>query len=131
MALQNVSRYIRPQRWIRYDPAAVMDSLIAAKTAGGILRGLPYLPQWIAQVHEEQLRLEAVGTSRIEGAEFTQREQDEALAPESATRYDLTHSQRQLRAAEFAYRWLRSSLEVLAYFRRIYYRSDGAVPVSS
>ena len=108
MALQNVSRYIRPQRWIRYDPAAVMDSLIAAKTAGGILRGLPYLPQWIAQVHEEQLRLEAVGTSRIEGAEFTQREQDEALAPESATRYDLTHSQRQLRAAEFAYRWLRS-----------------------
>ena len=54
------------------------------------------------------MRLEAVGTSRIEGAEFTQREQDEALAPESAGRYDLTHSQRQLRAAESTYRWLRS-----------------------
>ena len=100
MTSANISRYLRPQQWARYDAAAVMDPLIAAKTAAGILRGLPYLPQWIAQVHEEQLRLEAVGTSRIEGAEFTQREQDEALAPESATRRDLTHSQRQLRAAE-------------------------------
>ena len=108
MTSANVSRYLRPQRWIRYDAAAVMDSLIAAKTAAGILRGLPYLPQWIAQVHEEQLRLEAVGTSRIEGAEFSQREQDEALAPDPIVRYDLTHSQRQLRAAEAAYRWLRS-----------------------
>ena len=108
MTSENVSLYFRPHRWIRYDAAAIMDALIAAKTAAGILRGLPYLPQWIAQVHEEQLRLEAVGTSRIEGAEFTQREQDEALAPESATRYDLTHSQRQLRAAEATYRWLRS-----------------------
>ena len=108
MTSQNVSRYQRPQRWLRYDPAAIMEPLIAAKTAAGILRGLPYLPQWIAQVHEEQLRLEAVGTSRIEGAEFSQREQDEALAPESATRHDLTHSQRQLRAAEVTYRWLRS-----------------------
>ena len=85
-----------------------MDPLIAAKTAAGILSGLPYLPQWIEQVHEEQLRLEAVGTSRIEGAEFSQREQDEALAPESITRSDLTHSQRQLRAAESTYRWLGS-----------------------
>ena len=104
----SMSRYLAPQRWIRYDAAAVMDPLIAAKTAAGILRGLPYLPQWIAQVHEEQLRLEAVGTSRIEGAEFSQREQDEALAPESVTRHDFTHSQRQLRAAEATYRWLRS-----------------------
>ena len=108
MTSASVSRYLRPKQWIRYNAAAVMDTLIAAKTAAGILRGLPYLPQWIAQVHEEQLRLEAVGTSRIEGAEFTQREQDEALAPDSVGRRDLTHSQRQLRAAETTYRWLRS-----------------------
>ncbi len=37
MTSANVSRYLRPQRWIRYDAAAVMDSLIAAKTAAGIL----------------------------------------------------------------------------------------------
>ena len=108
MISEVMSRYIRPQQWIRFDAAAIMEPLIAAKTAAGILGGLPYLPQWIAQVHEEQLRLEAVGTSRIEGAEFTQREQDEALAPGATTRDDLTHSQRQLRAAEAAYRWLRS-----------------------
>lgn len=107
MTAENVSRYVRPQQWIRYEPASIMDALIAARTAAGILSGLPYLPQWIAQVHEEQLRLEAVGTSRIEGAEFNQREQEEALAPASAVRADLTHSQRQLRAAESTYRWLR------------------------
>ena len=108
MTSESVSRYQRPQRWVRHDSAAIMEPLVAAKTAAGILSGLPYLPQWIEQVHEEQLRLEAVGTSRIEGAEFSQREQDEALVPESVTRFDLTHSQRQLRAAEFTYRWLRS-----------------------
>ena len=108
MTSTGVNRYQPPQRWVRHDPAAIMEPLIAAKTAAGILSGLPYLPQWIEQVHEEQLRLEAVGTSRIEGAEFSQREEDEALAPESITRSDLTHSQRQLRAAESTYRWLRS-----------------------
>ena len=103
-----VSRYFVPQRWLRYDGAAIAGALIEAKTAAGVLNRLPYLPQWIEQAHEEQLRLEAVGTTRIEGAEFTQREQDEALAPEASTRTDLTRSQRQLRAANAAYRWIRS-----------------------
>ena len=104
----NISRYQMPRQWARYDAGAILDALVAAKTAAGILNQLPYLPQWIAQIHEEQLRLEAAGTSRIEGAEFTEREQDEALAPESAHRTDLTRSQRQLRSADAAYRWLRS-----------------------
>ena len=78
-----------------------------SKTAAGVLNRLPYLPQWIEQAHEEQLRLEAVGTTRIEGAEFTQREQEEALAPDASARTGLTHSQRQLRAANATYRWLR------------------------
>ena len=104
----NVSRYFVPQRWLRYDGAAIAGALVEAKTSAGVLNRLPYLPQWIEQVHEEQLRLEAVGTTRIEGAEFTQREQDEALAPDASTRTDLTRSQRQLRAANAAYRWIRS-----------------------
>ena len=103
-----VSRYFVPQQWLRYDGTAIAGALIEAKTAAGVLIRLPYLPQWIEQVHEEQLRLEAVGTTRIEGAEFTQREQDEALAPEASTRTDLTRSQRQLRSANAAYRWIRS-----------------------
>ena len=121
MTAANINRYAMPQRWVRYDIPAIFDPLVEAKTAAGILRQMPYLPQWIEQVHEEQLRLEAVGTSRIEGAEFTEREAVEALAADSATpdrrwstlavpatRSDLTRSQRQLRAADATYRWLRS-----------------------
>ena len=108
MIAENVSRYIVPQRWVHYDPSAVFHLIIEARTAGGVLSRMPYLPQWIEQAHEEQLRLEAAGTSRIEGAEFTRREQDEALAPVPTRTTKLTHSQRQLRAADATYRWLRS-----------------------
>lgn len=95
-----------PRQWVRYDVGAVLDALLDAKTAAAVLNRLPYLPQWIAEIHQEQLRLEAVGTSRIEGAEFTPREQEEALAPAAADRADLTYSQRQLRSADLTYRWL-------------------------
>ncbi len=54
------------------------------------------------------MRLEAAGTSRIEGAEFTPQEEDEALAPDAGNRTDLTYSQRQLRAAEATYQWIAS-----------------------
>ena len=102
-----VRRYVAPRRWLTYDISAIASLLIEAKTAAGVLNRLPYLPQWIEQAHEEQLRLEAVGTTRIEGAEFTERERDEALAPDASARTGLTHSQRQLRAANATYRWLR------------------------
>ena len=106
MTTRNVSRYAVPKHWIRYDAAAVFNLLVEAKTAAGVLRQMPYLHQWIEQAHEEQLRLEAAGTSRIEGAEFTLREQEQALAS-IAPRYDeLTRSQRQLRCAADTYRWL-------------------------
>ncbi len=108
MIAENVSRYIVPRRWVRYDPSAVFHLIIEARTAGGVLYRMPYLPQWIEQAHEEQLRLEAAGTSRIEGAQFTQREQEEALASAATQATKLTHSQRQLRAADSTYRWLRS-----------------------
>ena len=108
MTPESVSRYAIPRQWIRYDAAVLLDLLVQAKTAAGVLNRMPYLPRWIEQVHEEQLRLEAAGTSRIEGAEFTQREQEEALAPDALERSDLTRSQRQLRSADTTYRWLRS-----------------------
>ena len=108
MATTNVSRYVLPRRWIHYDKADILEQLVEAKTASGVLRQLPYLPQWIEDVHQEQLRLEAVGTSRIEGAEFTPQEEDEALAPGAENATDLTYSQRQLRAAEATYKWIDS-----------------------
>ena len=82
--------------------------MVEARSAAGVLNRLPYLQQWIAQVHEEQLRLEAAGTSRIEGAEFSDQEQEVALASQVPSHVDLTRSQRQLRAADATYRWLRS-----------------------
>ena len=101
-----VSRYHVPRQWLRYDAEAIAAPLVEARTAAGVLNRMPYLHRWIEQVHEEQLRLEAVGTSRIEGAEFTRPEQDEALASNAAAHAELTHSQRQLRAAAGTYRWL-------------------------
>ena len=108
MTARRPSHYVVPSQWMRYDYVAVSGLLVDAHVAAGVLSRLPHLPQWIEQAHEEQLRLEAVGTSRIEGAEFTQREQDEALSPDASERPDLTHSQRQLRAANETYLWLRS-----------------------
>ena len=101
------SPYALPERWVSYDAAAVLEHLVEARSAAGILNQLPYLQQWINQVHEEQLRLEAAGTSRIEGAEFSDQEQEIALAREVPPHLDLTRSQRQLRAADATYRWLR------------------------
>jgi Fic family protein len=106
MTIASISRYAPPRRWINYDKTAILEQLIEAKTAAGVLRQLPYLTQWIEAVHQEQLRLEAAGTSRIEGAEFTPQEENEALAPDAGARTDLTYSQRQLRAAEAAYKWI-------------------------
>ncbi len=108
MATANVHRYSLPQSWVRYDKTAIFDRLVEAKTAAAVLRQLPHLPQWIEAVHQEQLRLEAAGTSRIEGAEFTPQEEAEALSPAAANRSDLTYSQRQLRAAEATYQWIAS-----------------------
>ena len=106
MTTASISRYTPPYRWIHYNKIAIMQELIEAKTAAGVLGQLPYLSQWIETAHQEQLRLEAAGTSRIEGAEFTPQEEIEALASGSENRSDLTHSQRQLRAAETTYKWL-------------------------
>ncbi len=47
-------------------------------------------------MREAQLRLEAAGTARIERAVFSEREQEEALAADTAAVAGLTHSQRQL-----------------------------------
>ena len=58
------SHYAPPSQWIRYDKTAILDRLVEAKTAAGTLRLLPYLPQWIEEVRQEQLRLEAAGLGR-------------------------------------------------------------------
>ena len=108
MTTLSVSQFHVPQQWVRYNLSEVDMPLVEAKTSAGVLNRLPYLHNWIEQVHEEQLRLEAVGTTRIEGAQFSVRQQEEVLSSDTAPASSLTHSQRQLRAANDTYRWLRS-----------------------
>lgn len=103
----SVIKYRFPDSWIKYDFQRVAAPLAEAKGTIEALKLLPrtrdYTENWKAQ----QLRLEAAGTSRIEGADFTEEELDKALKPsEFDEKEGLTHSQRQARAAQQTYEWL-------------------------
>jgi Fic family protein len=99
-------RYELPKRWILYDAAAVMTELVEAKSAVRALTTLPYQKSWVEALQELQLKREVAGTSRIEGAEFTERELDEAIRPNVSPEELRTRSQRQANAAMRAYRWI-------------------------
>lgn len=96
--------YHRPDNWIKYDGARLMDVLSDAKAAVLSLGTVPYQRRWVEALQKIELKREVAGTSRIEGAEFTDRELDEALSenPDEL----LTRSQRQAHAAVLAYRWI-------------------------
>ena len=99
-------RYELPKRWIFYDANAVMSALVEAKAAVQSLTTLPYQKSWVEALQELQLKREVAGTSRIEGAEFTERELDEAIRPNVSPEELHTRSQRQANAAMRAYRWI-------------------------
>lgn len=96
--------YELPTNWIRYDPAALINELTEAKAAVLSLKTVPYQRRWVEALQQIQLKREVAGTSRIEGAEFTDRELDAAMkeTPEAL----LTRSQRQAHAAVKTYRWI-------------------------
>jgi Fic family protein len=87
-----------------YDPAAVLQELAAAKAAILALTQMPYQRSWADELQQIQLKREVAGTSRIEGAEFTDRELDDALR-ETPAQLE-TRSQRQAAAAVATYRWI-------------------------
>jgi Fic family protein len=99
-----IIRYVLPRQWIRYDVGQIAQVLVDAKAAVESLRTVPYRRDWVDKLQQVQLKREVAGTSRIEGAEFTERELDEALkeSPEQL----LTRSQRQAHAAVQVYRWI-------------------------
>ena len=68
------------------------------------LTGIPYQRSWADELQKIQLKREVAGTSRIEGAEFTERELEAAMR-ETAQQLE-TRSQRQAAAAVATYRWL-------------------------
>jgi len=99
-------RYELPKRWILYDGIALMEALVEAKAAVRALTTLPYQKSWVEALQELQLKREVAGTSRIEGAEFTELELDEAVRPNVSPEELHTRSQRQARAAMLTYRWI-------------------------
>ena len=100
-------RYTLPrQGWIRYDPHAVLSELTQAKAAMLALSQIPYQRSWADELQRLELKREVAGTSRIEGAEFTEKELDAAMreTPEQL----VTRSQKQVAAALAAYKWIAS-----------------------
>jgi len=96
--------YETPRRWVSYDAAAVLRELTGAKAAVLALTQMPYQRSWADRLQAIQLKREIAGTSRIEGAELTERELDAALRQ---TPQELeTRSQRQAAAAVATYRWI-------------------------
>ncbi|MCC7392638.1 Fic family protein [Candidatus Sumerlaeota bacterium] len=65
---------------------------------------MPYQKEWVEGLQKLQIIREVAGTSRIEGAEFTEKELEVAMT-ESATELE-TRSQRQARASSNTYQWI-------------------------
>lgn len=99
-----IARYTIPQNWIRYETMSLLDELMGAKAAMLALTQIPYQRSWAEELQKIQLKREVAGTSRIEGAEFTERELDAAMreTPEQLE----TRSQKQAAAAVATYRWI-------------------------
>lgn len=99
-----VVQYQRPLQWIHYDILKVAPQLTAAKAAVLSLTTIPYQRRWADELQMVQLKREVAGTSRIEGADFTENEFEAAMkeSPEQLH----TRSQRQAAAAVKAYRWI-------------------------
>ena len=103
--MSGVLQYEAPPQWVRYDKMAVADELTLAKAMVMSLTSIPFQRSWAEKLQAMELKREIAGTSKIEGADFTDRELDDALA-EKPTKELLTRSQRQARAASTTYRWL-------------------------
>lgn len=98
-------KYELPREWIKYNFMEIANDLLEAKASVKALTNVPFQKKWAERLQQIQLKQEVAGTSRIEGAEFTERELDAALeneTPEEA----LTRSQKQARAATNTYRWI-------------------------
>ena len=97
-------QYEFPKSWIAYDAPAITNALADAKASVLSLKTVPYQRRWVERLQQIELKREVAGTSRIEGAEFTERELEAAMK-ETAEQF-ATRSQRQAHAAVQTYRWI-------------------------
>lgn len=100
-----IIQYSIPDHWIKYDPNDIVKELTEAKAALLSLASIPFQRSWADALQEIELKREVAGTSKIEGADFTDREFEEAVA-EKGDEGQMTRSQRQARAAINTYRWI-------------------------
>jgi len=98
-------QYELPESWLKYDLVELVEELTAAKAAVLSLTSIPFQRSWAEKLQEMELKREVAGTSKIEGADFTDRELEEALSGK-ANPIDMTRSQKQARAAIETYRWI-------------------------
>ena len=96
--------YEKPRDWIRYDFVKIAGQFTNAKAVILSLTTIPFQKDWADELQVVQLKREVAGTSRIEGAEFTEKELDAAMR-ETAEQLH-TRSQRQAAAAVKTYRWI-------------------------
>lgn len=106
METKGAITYYLPDNWIKYDPVQIATALVNAKSAVIALTSIPYQRSWADKLQEVQLKREVAGTSRIEGADFTDDELETALTESPAELW--TRSQRQAAATKRAYRWIAS-----------------------
>lgn len=97
-------QYVLPHNWILYDIHSIINELIDAKASLQALVTIPYQKRWAEELQIIQLKREVAGTSRIEGADFTEGELDAAIK-ENIDELS-TRSQRQAAASVRAYRWI-------------------------
>lgn len=97
-------KYSHPNNWIKYSYGDIAEALVEAKASVLTLKSMPYERGWVENLQQMELKREVAGTSKIEGAEFTERELDEALS-ETAEEL-LTRSQKQAHAAMRTYKWI-------------------------
>lgn len=97
-------RYEMPHAWVKYDLKALVQELTDAKAAVLSLTSIPYRRSWAERLQYIQLKREVAGTSRIEGADFTEHELEAALRETPQQLH--TRSQRQAHAALLTYKWI-------------------------
>lgn len=101
-------KYSFPDNWIKYNPTKIVENLTKARSAILSLTNMPYQRSWVDQLQVVQLKREIAGTSRIEGADFTEKELDAVMSETPEQLY--TRSQNQAAAAVRTYKWIEKNL---------------------
>ena len=98
--------YDPPNNWIQYNRLNVelAEAHTEAKAAVLSLKMVPCQRRWVEELQAIELKREVAGTSRIEGAEFTEQELDLALRETPDQLF--TRSQKQAHAVVTTYRWI-------------------------